>query len=221
MNMKLDTRTVLLSAALLAFIVLPLCIYALGDVPRRSALKESISVITLLAFFLMLGQFFLARSNEAVISHFKRRNIQLFHKYLAYTVLFLFLIHPLLVVFPRFFEAGVAPADALLIMLTSVDNLGVLLGEIAWLLMLCVGLTALFRRRLITRLHIDYRQWRYFHGYLTIAFVGLAIWHAIQTGRHTNEWMGAWMIALAASGAALLFRMYASTATTSSGAKQS
>lgn len=203
---------------LIVFVGAPLYLYAVGDVPRRSALKETISVLTLVAFCLMLGQFYLARSNQAVVDRFDRRKLQRFHKVIAYSVVLLFLLHPLMVVLPRFFEAGVDPADALLIMLTTFDSPGIVLGEIGWAMMLLIGVTALFRRRLISRLHISYLGWRMFHGFLTVAFAAVAIWHAIALGRHVDTAMATYLIALAAGGSALLFRMYATAARQPTGA---
>jgi len=126
--MKLTARTCAISAALAVVIGLPLLFYALDDAPRRSLLKESISILTLLAFSMMLGQYFLARSNETLPSLFEPSQIQKVHKYIAYSAVAVMLLHPVLVVLPRHFEAGVKPWDALVTMLTTFDSLGILLG---------------------------------------------------------------------------------------------
>lgn len=206
-----DLKTINILLGIMIFIGLPVLFYAMGDAPRRSLLKEAISIITLLAFSLMLGQFFLARSNEAVINLFDRKHIQNVHKAIAYPALIIFLVHPFLIVFPRYFEAGVDPVDALLTMLTSFDNRGILLGMVAWALLVIIAVTAIFRMRLIKRYKIKYRDWRKFHGYLTVVFVVLAIWHAIELGRHTDRIMAAFFIALAIAGITLLFRLYFGT----------
>lgn len=206
-----DLKTINVILGILIFIGLPVLLYILGDAPRRSLLKEAISLITLLTFSLMLGQFFLARSNEAVINLFNRKHIQNVHKAIAYPALIIFLVHPFLIVFPRYFEAGVDPVDALLTMLTSFDSRGILLGMVAWALLVIIALTAIFRMRLIKRYKIKYRDWRKIHGYLTVAFVVLAIWHAIELGRHTDRIMAAFFIALAIAGITLLFRLYFGT----------
>lgn len=210
--MKLDLKKYNVIGAVVIFVVLPVLFYSLGDFPKRSLLKESISVLTLLAFSLMLGQFFLARSNEAVIRLYNARHVSMTHKVIAYSAVSLFLLHPFLIVVPRYFEAGTEPLDALIVMLTTFDSLGVVLGLTAWALMLVLGLTAMFRVRLIKRFPIKYRNWRKFHGYLTVTFIGVAIWHAIELGRHTEKLMATFMIVLAAAGTTLLFRMYLLTA---------
>ena len=210
--MKLSAQAYTISAALAVFIGLPLLFYALGDVPRRSLLKESISVLTLLSFTLMLGQYFLARSNETILSLFKPLHIQKVHKVIAYGAVGVILVHPFLVVMPRFFEAGVKPLDALITMLTTFDSLGVLLGLAAWALLLVLGVTAMFRTRLIKRFKIKYRSWRYFHGFMAVTFTVLGIWHAIELGRHTDTAMAAFFIVIALVGGLLLAKLYWGTA---------
>lgn len=206
--MKLTARTYTIIAALAVFVGLPLLFYALGDVPRRSVLKESISILTLLAFSMMLGQFFLARSNETLMTLFKPYQIQRVHKYIAYTAVVVILIHPFLIVAPRYFEAGVRPWDAFVTMVTTFDSLGILLGLAAWLLLLVLSVTSFFRKSLSKRFKNRYRGWRYFHGGLAVTFTVLAIWHAIELGRHADIAMSAFFITLALLGFALLAKMY-------------
>lgn len=206
--MNFSARTYAIIAALAVFIGLPLVFYGLGDAPRRSVLKEVISVLTLLAFSMMIGQFFLARSNATLLSLFKPVQIQKVHKYIAYSAVAVILLHPVLIILPRAFEAGVKPWDAFVIMITSFDNLGVLLGLAAWVLLLVLAVTAYFRNPLIKRFTHRYRGWRYFHGGLAVSFTILALWHAIELGRHTGIAMSAFYLVLALAGFALLARLY-------------
>lgn len=206
--MKLTARSYVIITAVAVFFGLPLLLYALGDAPRRSVLKESISILTLLAFSMMLGQYFLARSNATMMSLFKPYQIQKVHKYIAYTAVGVILVHPFLIVLPRYFEGGVKPWDAFVTMITTFDSLGILLGLAAWLLLLVLGVTAFFRKSLKKRFKNRYRGWRYFHGGLAVAFTVLAIWHAIELGRHTDVAMSAFFITLALLGFALLAKLY-------------
>ncbi|WP_372840455.1 ferric reductase-like transmembrane domain-containing protein [Phaeovulum sp.] len=206
--MKSDAKLFAIVTALAVFIGLPLLFYTLGDAPRRSYLKEAISVATLVAFSLMLGQLFLARSNEVLLRLFKPRDIQTVHKAIAYSAIGLLTVHPFLVVLPRYFEAGIKPWDAFVTMLTTFNSLGVVLGLIAWVLMIVLGVTAFLRMRLIKRWRFPYRTWRYAHGVLSVAFLGTAIWHSIELGRHTNAPMAALYITLAVVGGGLLVRLY-------------
>ena len=80
---------------------------------------------------------------------------------------------------------GPNPIDSFIKMLTTFDNLGVLLGIIAWVLMLILGLTSMFRNRL----NISYKTWKIFHGILSLGFIIVASWHAINLGRHMDESM--------------------------------
>ena len=206
--MKLSAKTYAISTALALFIGLPLLIYALDDVPRRSLLKESISILTLLSFIMMLSQYFLARSNKTLLSLFKPVQIQKVHKFIAYGALGVILVHPYLLVLPRHFEAGVKPLDAFVTMITTFESPGILLGQVAWILLLVLGVTALFRKRLIKRFNIKYRDWRYFHGFLAVTFTVLGIWHAIDLGRHTDTAMATYFIVIAFIGIALLAKLY-------------
>ncbi|GAA6200635.1 ferric reductase-like transmembrane domain-containing protein [Aquicoccus sp. SU-CL01552] len=206
--MNLSARTYTFLATLAVFIGLPLLFYALGDTPRRSVLKEALSLLTLLAFVLMLGQFFLARSNLTLLSLFKPPQVQKVHKYIAYSAITAIFLHPALIVLPRYLEGGVRPWDAFVTMITDFDSLGIVLGLVAWVLMLVLGGTAYFRKRLIPRFANRYRGWRYFHGGLAVVFTVLALWHSIELGRHTDVAMSALFVTLALVGFGMLARMY-------------
>lgn len=78
--MKLTAQTFAITSAIAIFVGLPLLPYSLGDAPRRAYLKEGISLLTLLAFTMILGQFFLARSNETLLSLFTHRKSRKFTK---------------------------------------------------------------------------------------------------------------------------------------------
>lgn len=206
--MKPDLKIYNLVAAAVLFIGVPIALYAFGDFPRRSWLKEGLSIATLLAFSLMMGQFFLARSNLAMLQIHTMMNVQRLHKAIAYGVLAVVLLHPFLIVLPRYFEAGVDPVDALVTMLTSFNKPGVVLGEIAWVSMLVLSITSIFRMRLIKRFKIKYRNWRYFHGGLSVVLVLAALIHSIALGRHTDAPMMVFEITLTVIGLWLLAKLY-------------
>lgn len=191
-------------AAILIFIGLPILFWALGDVPKRSSLKETLSIITLIAFSMMLAQFYLARSNRQVLKEHKMSKVVKWHKAIGYIFVSILLIHPFLIVVPRYFESGIDPKDAFVTLITTFDSLGVILGMIAWVLMLLIGLTSMFRNQL----PMSYKTWRVFHGILSIAFITLATWHAIDLGRHTDKAMSIFMLIMAAGGVLLLLKTY-------------
>ncbi|MBY4893586.1 ferric reductase-like transmembrane domain-containing protein [Rhodobacteraceae bacterium N5(2021)] len=206
--MKLTVQRATILAALAIFVGLPVLFYALGDAPRRTLLKEAISISTLFAFAAMLGQFFMARSNTWLLSVFKPPQIQKVHKYIAYTAVAVILAHPALIVLPRALEGGVRPWDALVTMITTFDSIGVGLGLAAWVALLVLTVTAFFRKPIIKRLSTHYRGWRYLHGGLATGFTALALWHAIKLGRHTNIAMSLLFLALAVTGFGMLAKLY-------------
>ncbi|WP_404308686.1 ferric reductase-like transmembrane domain-containing protein [Neorhodopirellula lusitana] len=210
--MKVNGKTAAIASGSAVFIGLPLLLYATGDAPRRSVLKESLSVLTLLAFSLMLSQFFLARSNVTLMALFKPRQIQSFHKVIAYGAVGVMLVHPFLIVLPRYFEAGIRPWDALVMMVTTFESRGILLGIAAWVLLLSLAVSAYFRVDISKHLPLKYRGWRYLHSVLAICMVVAAIWHAIDLGRHTDVAMSVFFIAVTVLGVAMLAKLYWGTA---------
>lgn len=191
-------------AAFAVFVALPVLIYALGDFARRTLLKEVISLLTILAFFTMLMQFFLSRANGIVLKGHNMGKVIKWHKRLGYLFVGVLLIHPFLIVLPRYFEAGISPNDAFVELLSNFNQIGPLLGLTAWILMFIIGLTSLFRNKL----PFTYKTWRGIHGFLSIAFILSASLHVVDMGRHMNKSMY-WLIAiLTISGVAMLLKTY-------------
>jgi predicted ferric reductase len=206
--MNLSARAYAIITAVFVFVGLPLLFYALGDMPRRSLLKEALSLLTLLAFTMLLGQFFLARSNATLLGLFKPPQIQKLHKGLAYSAIGVIFLHPALIVLPRYLEGGIRPWDAFWTMITDFGNLGIDLGLVAWGMMVVLGVTGFFRKRLMAHFSTRYRGWRYFHGGLAATFTVLALWHSIDLGRHTSLAMSIFFLTLAGLGFGMLARLY-------------
>jgi len=126
------------------------------------------------------------------------------HKVLGYVFLSILLLHPFLIVLPRYFEAGITPEDAFSELLANFNQQGLMLGLTTWILMIIIGLTSLLRNNL----PFTYKTWRVIHGYLSIAFIVTASLHVVNMGRHINNPM-AWLIAvLSISGVAMLLKTY-------------
>ncbi|SNS51185.1 ferric reductase-like transmembrane domain-containing protein [Tropicimonas sediminicola] len=206
--MKRDPKALVLLAAITLFAVLPLAFYVAADVPRRSSLKEGLSILTVLALVAVVAQFFLARSLPVLMHLFKAPAVQRVHKVVGYCAIALLAVHPCLIVLPRYLEAGVRPLDALVTLLTQFESLGVVLGLAAWASMVLLVATAYGRMRLIRRRGLRYRSWRSLHGGLAVGFVVVGLWHAIELGRHTGLLLGGFLLVLAAVGLALLLRLY-------------
>ena len=188
--------------AIMFFISLPILLYATGDFPRRTFLKESISLLTIIGLFLILGQFFLTRSGNSLLLKYNMAKVIKVHKISGYVFLCIFLVHPFLIVLPRYFEAGVEPIDCLSTILSTYTSLGVLNGIIAWCLMFSLLGTALFRQRI----PFTYKTWVVVHKWLSIAFIIFACWHAIDLGRHTDGLLSAHIIFLTLCGTLLLLK---------------
>lgn len=182
----------------------PLLFWALGDFPRRTILKEIISVITIISFSMLIGQFFLTRGNIKLLKLPPMGRLIKFHRIFGYIFIGILLIHPFLIVFPRYFESGVEPIEAFTTLLTTFNSTGVILGIVAWVLMLIIGITSVFRYRL----PLSYLNWRLLHGILSLIFIIVASWHAIDLGRHTDIPMSVTIIILSGTGIVLLLKTY-------------
>ncbi len=195
--------------SLLIFTGIPLLlIWTTTPFPERSLLKEALSVLTILAFCQLIGQFFWARTNRSAVKNLTMSNVLKYHKFIGYTFVLLILFHPLYLVVPRFFESGVSPVDAFFTIITTLHQ-GVVLGIIAWCLLLALGVTSFWR----SKLPLKYKSWRILHGVLAMLFVSIAGWHAIDLGRHSSLALSVLLSMLMAGGMLLLLKTYTSKAT--------
>jgi len=188
--------------AVFVFVGLPVLFWALGDFPRRTVLKESLSMGTLLAFSLVLGTFFLTRGNRAAVTSLTMRTTVTLHKVIGYVAVAVLLLHPFFIVIPRYFESGVAPKEAFVTMITTWQSPGIVWGIVAWCLLLILGVSSLLRKRL----PMKYTTWRVVHGVLAVLFIVSATWHAVDLGRHMNRPMSVYIIVLAGCGVLLLVK---------------
>ena len=173
------------------------------DVIRQDA-KTKKAIIAYPADCQMIGQFFWTRTNRSAVANLKMSKVIKYHKIIGYTFIIVLLVHPVLLVVPRFFESGVAPVDAFITIITTFTNQGVVLGIIAWCLMLALGITSLARKKL----PMKYKTWRVFHGILAMLFISIAAWHVIDLGRHSNLTMSILISMLTAGGILLLLKTY-------------
>ena len=184
--------------SVLVFGGLPILLWTLGGFPDRSLLKETLSVVTMLSFFFMIGMFFWSRANAVAVKALRMRRTISVHKAIGYTCVSIMLLHPLFLVLPRFFEAGVSPDDAFVTIVTTFHT-GTVLGMLAWILLFTLGITALMRNRL----PMTYSTWRRWHGILAVVFIAAAAWHAIDLGRHSSLAMSGLIVLLTLAGVRL------------------
>ena len=186
------------------FVGLPLLLWALGDFPRRTVLKESFSILFILAFCQMSGQFYLSRGNQRAVKTFGTSRVVKYHKIIGYICVVVFIFHPFLLVVPRYFESGIAPMEAFITILTTLESRGIVLGIIAWCLLLILGILSLMRNRL----PMKYTSWRFLHGILAMVILAVATFHAIDLGRHADLAMSIYFVILAVCAELSLLKTY-------------
>jgi len=189
---------------LLLFIGIPVSIYFFGDFPRRTLLKEAISVVTIVSFFMMLLQFYLSRFNKSLDKEVKKSKVVAWHKVLGYVFVSILLLHPLLIVLPQYANNGLTPWEALGSLLGQWNTYGVAMGMLAWILMLVIGVLSAFRNKL----NMKYTNWRLLHGWLSLVFVTVAALHVVSLGRHINASMDVLIALIIASIFWLTFNTY-------------
>lgn len=202
--MSVNIKSLYILLLLTIFIFLPSIFFVFSEVPKRTILKDIISIVTILAFFIVLGQFYLSGINESLKNIFKEVKVIKIHKLIGYFVLPILLVHPLLIIVPRFFEVGPEPFDSFIKMITTLDSLSIIIGIIAWLLMLLLGFTSVFKYKL----NMSYKSWKILHGLLSLAFIILASWHAIETGRHMSLAMSILIVLIVSVSSILLLKSY-------------
>ena len=202
--MKTKNYVFKLSALIITFIGVPLLLYFSGNFSKRTTLMETISVVTILGFSLLLSQFFTSRLNRDLVKKIRMVNVLAIHKLIGYLFISILLLHPFFIIIPKFFDNGVSPTDAFLKIITTFSSLGLILGLIAYTSMLVLLVTAFFR----FKLHLKYRTWRKLHGYLTLLFVLTATWHVISLGRHSNTSFSIYYVLMVAIGIYYLLKTY-------------
>ena len=70
--------------------------------------------------------------------------------------------------------------------------------------MLVLGLTSIFK----DKLNMSYKSWKILHGVLSIAFIIIASWHAIDIGRHMSLSMSLLIIVIVTIASVLLLKSY-------------
>ncbi len=190
--------------AIILFTGLPIFFYATGDFPRRTLLKESISLLTIIGLYMMLAQFFLTRSGNSLLLGYNTAKVITIHKIIGYVFVCLVLVHPFLIVLPRYFEAGMEPADSLMTILHTYSNPGVLSGIFAWCLLFILLVTAFFRKKI----PLSYKTWVAAHKWLSVACIIFACWHALDLGRHTQHFLSIYIVLLATCGILLLLKYF-------------
>lgn len=189
------------------YLLVPTIYLYTGNFPERAFYKEIISAVVVGALVLTLAQFYLSRINKKLQNQTKMVYIIRSHKFIGYIISFILLAHPFMVVIPKFFDSGITPVDAFKNMITTYSSKGVIFGIIAWIFLLILTITSLFRNQL----PIKHTTWRVFHGVTALVFVVFSTFHAVNLGKHTDINLSLYMIILAAIGFILLIKLYLTT----------
>lgn len=171
---------------------------------HKTFLKDILSLVTLSAFFLLIGQMYIDKPNRISLP---------IHKWIGYIFIPVLLLHPFFIVLPRFFEAGMDPAKAFILMITSFNSFGIIAGIIAWSLMLILGLMSLFKNKLGLR----HKTWKITHGLLSILFLFFALWHTEDLGKHITLSTAVSMSVLVMIASFLLLKKYTQQTLTQKG----
>lgn len=202
--MKIQSYIFKLSVLIITFIGVPLFLYFSGNFPKRTTLMETISIVTILGFSLLLSQFFTSRLNYKLMKKIRMVKLLAIHKFIGYFFISVILLHPFFIVIPKFLDDGVTASDAFVRLITTFSTTGVILGLIAYASMLILLVTAFFR----FKLHLQYRTWRSLHAYLTLLFVIIATWHVVEMGRHSNNSFTLFYLLVVAIGIYYTLRKY-------------
>jgi len=202
--MKIKGHIIKFSALIFTFIAVPLFLYFSGNFERRNTLMETLSVVTILAFSLLLSQFFTSRLNYKLMKQIRMVNVVAIHRFIGYVFISVILLHPFFIIVPKFFDDGVTPSDAFIRLIATYNTTGIIFGLIAYAILLILMVTAFFR----FKMHLHYRTWRGLHGYLTLLFVIASTWHVIDMGRHSNSSFTLFYLLVVATGIYYVLRKY-------------
>lgn len=206
MGLRMENKTKLnyiISGAII-YLAIPLFYMIFGDFEKRTILKEILSLVTVGAFYLMLGQFYLSRVNIVNLKGVKYSKVVKLHKIIGYITILLIILHPIFLVLPRYLEASLDPIDAFVLILTNFGSRGIILGLIAMALMILIAITSILRKKM----KIKYKTWRKIHGLLSVAFIIIATFHAVDLGRHMDAFLSNYTIVMASIGVVFLIRLY-------------
>ena len=186
-----------------AAVLIPWALSFIEGLEVRGWYEETVVLLSIAGFSMMLLQFALTSRVDAVAGRAGVDNTMRLHKKWGEYVAWLFLLHPFLIVAPRFF---VAPSFALGDVWDLFTQPETATGMYAWSLMIVWVLVAVFKERT----GLSYEAWRYMHSAGFIAIIILATHHAVTVGRHGryNLWYDTMWIVLCALAVGLVIYIY-------------
>jgi predicted ferric reductase len=186
-----------------AVVLLPWGLSYIEGLEVRGWYEELVTLLSILGLSMMIFQFFLTARVDAVASQAGVDNTMRLHTKMGEYLGYLILLHPFLIVAPRFF---VAPSFALSDTWGLFTQPETATGMYAWCLMLVWVLMAVFKEKT----GLSYEAWRYTHSAGFVAIIILATHHAITIGRHGryNAWFDVMWVVLCGLAVALVLYVY-------------
>jgi len=179
--------------------LLPVVLAVNQAVPAGSVFKQVVLLLSLAAFGLVLGQFWLSRFGSRNVATVKPAVVLRWHKIIGYSAGGFLLIHPVLMIARRFWVLESDPSDNLLLMLRAPAMVPAI---VAWMLLALLVVFAFVRRG------FPAKSRRLIHGLVSSGFAAMAVWHVVTVGRHSSAAMSAFWIILAAGAVGSLLFSY-------------
>ncbi len=169
----------------------------------RGPYQLVLTMLNIAMFAALLAQYPLSGRLAAVTRIAGVDNGMHLHRKAGEIVGLFFLLHPLLIVAPRFL---IAPQKALADVWSSITTGEVSTGVFAWSIMTVFVLMSMYREKL----KLGYEAWRVSHGVALVAVAILGTDHAVSVGRHGryNGWFDAMWIVLCTVAVAIVGYTY-------------
>ncbi len=187
----------------LCVVLLPWGLSYIAGLEVRGWYQELVGLFSIIGLSMMLLQFLLTSRVDAVADRTGVDNTMRVHtrwgEYLGYLIL----LHPILIVLPRFIVAPSFAIDDVWELFTQSETST---GLYAWSLMLVWVLMAVFK----DKIGLSYEAWRYSHSAGFVAIIILATHHAVTIGRHGryNAWFDVMWIVLCTLAVMLVLYIY-------------
>jgi len=186
-----------------ALVLIPWVLSRVEGLAVRGWYEELVSLLSIVGLSMMIFQFFLTSRVDRVANISGVDNTMRLHTKMGEFVGYLVLIHPFLILAPRFF---VAPSFALNDLWSMFTEPETSTGMYAWSLMIVWVLMSVYR----SRTGLSYEAWRYAHSAGFVTIIVLATHHAMTIGRHGryNPWFDVLWLALASLAVAVVAYVY-------------
>lgn len=192
-----------LLAVYIALTLLPYLWSLAQGLEVRGPYQLVLTMLNIAMFAALLAQYHLSGRIPSITRIAGVDNGMHLHRKAGEIIGLFFLLHPLLIVAPRFL---IAPQKALVDFWSSVTTNEVSTGVFAWSIMTVFVLMSMYREKL----KLGYEAWRISHGVGLIAVAILGTDHAVSVGRHGryNGWFDAMWIVLCALAVAIVAYTY-------------